>query len=116
MTEEELKLNKFIHEKVMGRGCYHDWVYSGSFPYKCSRCDVELDIAGALANQEPLPDYCNDLNLIHEAEKMIPYNKEHLYFGKVCYRFYEAKRFCSMFPVFTATALQRAKAIYEVMK
>jgi hypothetical protein len=74
----------------------------------------------------PLPDYCNDLNAMHEAEKML--TKEQLYnYGNKLDRItlpktsmemcYIESPEAGMYPdLFCATAAQRAEAFLKTIK
>jgi hypothetical protein len=75
---------------------------------------------------EEIPDYCNDLNAMHEAEKML--TKEQLYnYGNKLDRItlpktsmemcYIESPEAGMYPdLFCATAAQRARAFLETLK
>jgi hypothetical protein len=58
-------------------------------------------------NEGPFPDYCNDLNEMHEAEKML--NKEQwVTYGRELSRL-------GVFPMVHATARQRAEAFLKTL-
>ncbi len=117
MTNKEL--NKWLHEF---RGlCWHQMgVERDSRQCKCSECGktkYALGYADLLYN----PNYCSDLNLIRECEMLISkkdrvfYNENletQIYDGDI-----EFDSSCNddYFLITTATARQRAKAIYETM-
>jgi hypothetical protein len=55
----------------------------------------------------PLPNYCNDLNAMHEAEKMLN-NEQWVAYGKELSRL-------KVFPMVHATARQRAEAFLKTI-
>lgn len=58
------------------------------------------------------PDYCNDLNAMHEIEKLIPENQSEVYWQHLL-------DLCNASPgtlIERATALQRAEAFVKVME
>ncbi len=113
MNEQEI--NKRIHE-WLGK-CWHEspeWdgsLASDEFyrTYTCSNCGKLFDDAdfGEQAN----PDYCNSLDLVIPAVRKLP--KEKTYEYRV--QLHLEVRCGSEFEAVNAPALQRAKALVEVI-
>ncbi|RLC69120.1 MAG: hypothetical protein DRH97_00780 [Chloroflexi bacterium] len=68
-----------------------------------------------------MPDYCNDLNAIHEAEKVLTYNQQNYYEGTLCGVIRKERGInphtCAARASFTtyATAAQRAEAFLKTL-
>jgi hypothetical protein len=115
MTDEQI--NIAIAEACGMRGVWEKKITS------CG-CDGQWDYFNPQGNR--LPDYCNDLNAMHKAEKML--TKEQLYnYGNKLDRItlpktsmemcYIESPEAGMYPdLFCATAAQRAEAFLKTIK
>jgi hypothetical protein len=61
-------------------------------------------------NTSALPDYCNDLNAMHEAEKALTRNQHETYYKHLNYNHNRRA------PIWHTTAAQRAEAFLKTIK
>jgi len=62
---------------------------------------------------DEIPDYLNDLNAMHEAEKIIPEHKNAQWFAALELAIYDGDEYR---PIISATAAQRAEAFVLTME
>jgi hypothetical protein len=66
-------INRFLHEKVMSRGCWHE------FPEGVRKCESKCVVCGEHEDMSlggwfiprTVPDYCSDLNAMAEVEAKV---------------------------------------------
>ena len=77
---------------------------------------------GELVTHNSIPDYCNDLNAMHEAEKVLDWQGK-IKFTEILYRHcpdsyireYDETEWDEIFPLINSTARQRAQAFLKAI-
>lgn len=80
---------------------------------------TDIPIIGGMYGQTPIPDYCNDLNAMHEAEKTLTKDQQidfSVQLGRLVTTHLPASRAAWMdYAIAHATARQRAEALARTL-
>ena len=114
MTDQELNIKIAEHFKICTAGPEYwvqtqEWVeHNVHEEWECQRCGATSQMP-----RHWFPDYCNDLNEIHEAEATMDEAQRRTYF----YHLFGSQRLDDgdLWKAVHATARQRAEAFYRVI-
>jgi hypothetical protein len=67
------------------------------------------------SNSNEVPDYCNDLNAMHEAEKTLTLDQRRTYWNRLCLVTEKGRMAEASWLTTTATAAQRAEAFLKTI-